>query len=308
MAETIQRTLPSQFIEDLGKDYGKQIAALTSLPVDTSKFAPSVAAQDQLQTAAYNQATDAATGLGSFQPFLTKAATAADAATGLTGTGVPLKAGVQAGSIESYMSPYQSQVIDTALSEFDRQAQTQKASQSAQALGIPGAFGGGREGVLQAEYQSSSDRNRAALQNKMLQQGFQQAQAARQQDFQNQQNVASQQSTLGGGIQNLAQQQIKGLGSLGGIQQSQSQAVLDAQRQANQTAAYEPYQRLGTYGSGVAQLISGYPGQSQITQTPNASALQTALGVGTGLAGIYGGLTGNNPFKAIGSAVGGMFR
>ena len=300
MAEAVTRTLPAQFIEDLGKDYGKQIAALTSLPVDTSKFAPQVAAQDQLQTAAYNQATDAATGLGSFQPFLTKASTAADAATGLTGTG----AGTGAGSIQSYMSPYQSQVIDTALGEFDRQAQTQRASQSAQALGIPGAFGGGREGVLQAEYQSSSDRNRAALQNQMLQQGFQQASSARQQDFQNQQGVASQQATLGGGMQNLAQQQIKGLGSLGGIQQSQSQAVLDAQRQANQTAAYEPYQRLGTYGSGVAQLISGYPGQSQITQTPNASALQTALGVGTGLAGIYGGLTGNNPFKAIG----GMFK
>jgi len=300
MAEAVTRTLPAQFIEDLGQDYGKQIAALTSLPVDTSKFAPSVAAQDQLQTAAYNQATDAATGLGSFQPFLTKASTAADAATGLTGTG----AGTGAGSIQSYMSPYQSQVIDTALGEFDRQAQTQRASQSAQALGIPGAFGGGREGVLQAEYQSSSDRNRAALQNQMLQQGFQQASSARQQDFQNQQGVATQQATLGGGMQNLAQQQIKGLGSLGGIQQSQSQAVLDAQRQANQTAAYEPYQRLGTYGSGVAQLISGYPGQSQITQTPNASALQTALGVGTGLAGIYGGLTGNNPFKAVGSAFG----
>ena len=300
MAEAVTRTLPAQFIEDLGKDYGKQISALTSLPVDTSQFAPQVAAQDQLQTAAYNQATDAATGLGSFQPFLTNASTAADAATGLTGTG----AGTGAGSIQSYMSPYQSQVIDTALGEFDRQAQTQRASQSAQALGIPGAFGGGREGVLQAEYQSSSDRNRAALQNQMLQQGFQQASSARQQDFQNQQGVASQQATLGGGIQNLAQQQIKGLGSLGGIQQSQSQAVLDAQRQANQTAAYEPYQRLGTYGSGVAQLISGYPGQSQITQTPNASALQTALGVGTGLAGIYGGLTGNNPFKAVGNAFG----
>ena len=299
MAEAVTRTLPAQFIEDLGQDYGKQIAALTSLPVDTSQFAPQVAAQDALQQQAYTQATDAATGLGSFQPFLTKAATAADAATGLTGTG----AGTGAGSIQSYMSPYQSQVIDTALGEFDRQAQTQKASQSAQALGIPGAFGGGREGVLQAEYQSSSDRNRAALQNQMLQQGFQQASSARQQDFQNQQGVATQQASLGGGMQNLAQQQIKGLGSLGGIQQSQSQAVLDAQRQANQTAAYEPYQRLGTYGSGVAQLISGYPGQSQITQTPNASALQTALGVGTGLAGIYGGLTGNNPFSA---AMGGL--
>ena len=106
------------------------------------------------------QATDATKGLGAYQPFLNKASTAADAATGLTGTG----AGTGAGSIASYMSPYQSDVIDTALTEFDRQAAAQKASQSAQALGIPGAFGGGREGVLQAEYASNSDRNRAALQ------------------------------------------------------------------------------------------------------------------------------------------------
>jgi len=303
MAVQTTRTLPAQFIEDLGRDYGTQIAALTSLPVDTTKFAPQVAAQDALQTAAYTQATDAATGLGSFQPFLTKAGTAADAATGLTGTG----AGTGAGSIQSYMSPYQSDVIDTALTEFDRQAQAQKASQAAQALGIPGAFGGGREGVLQAQYQSDSDRNRAALQANLLQSGFQQAQAARQQDLTNQIGISKQQATLGGGMQNLAQQQISGLGKLGGVQQAQSQAVLDAQRQAAQTQAYEPYQRLGTYGSGVASLISGYPGSTQVTQTPQASPLQTALGVGTGLAGIYGGLTGKNPFAAVGSAVGSIF-
>ena len=300
MAETIQRNLPAQFIEDLGKDYGTQIAALTSLPVDTTKFAPQVAAQDALQTAAYTQATDPATGLGSFQPFLTKAGTAADAATGLTGTG----AGTGAGSIQSYMSPYQSDVIDTALTEFDRQAQAQKATQSAQALGIPGAFGGGREGVLQAQYQSDSDRNRAALQANLLQSGFQQAQAARQADLRNQLGISQQQATLGGGMQNLAQQQISGLGRLGGVQQAQSQAVLDAQRQAAQTQAYEPYQRLGTYGSGVASLISGYPGSTQITQTPQASPLQTALGDGTGLAGIYGGLTGKNPFQQVGKVFG----
>ena len=304
MAETVTRTLPAQFIEDLGRDYGTQIAALTSLPVDTTKFAPQVAAQDALQTAAYQQATDPTKGLGSFQPFLTKAGTAADAATALTGTG----AGTGAGSIQSYMSPYQSDVIDTTLTQFDRQAQAQKAAQAAQALGVPGAFGGGREGVLQAQYQSESDRNRAALQANLLQQGFQQAQAARQADLKNQLGISQQQATLGGGLQNLVQQQISGLGRLGGVQQAQTQAVLDAQRQAAQTQAYEPYQRLGTYGSGVAQLISGYPGSTQIQQTPQASALQTALGGGTGLAGLYGGLTGKNPFQAIGSAIGGIFR
>ena len=303
MAVSTTRTLPAQFIEDLGRDYGKQIAALTSLPVDTTKFAPQVAQQDALQTAAYQQATDPTKGLGAFQPFLTKAGTAADAATALTGTG----AGTGAGSIQSYMSPYQSDVIDTTLTEFDRQTQIQKAQQAAQALGTPGAFGGGREGVLQAEFLANQARNRSGIQADLLQRGFQNAVARRQQDLANQQAIAGQQATLGGGLQNLVQQQISGLGRLGGVQQAQNQAVLDAQRQAAQTQAYEPYQRLGTYGSGVASLISGYPGQTQIAQTPNASALQTALGVGTGLAGIYGGLTGNNPFAAVGNAVKGFF-
>jgi len=299
MAITETRTLPAQFIEDLGRDYGKQISALTSLPMDTSKFAPTVAAQDPLQTAAYTQATDATTGLGAYQPFLTKAGTAADAATALTGTG----AGTGAGSIASYMSPYQSDVISTALAEFDKQAAMRQQDISDAAVRL-GGFGGGREGVMQSEYQSTSDRNRAALQAGLLQQGFQQAQQARQQDLANQRGIAGLQSTLGGGAQQLAQQQIKGLGVLGAGQQAQSQAVLDAQRQAAQTAAYEPYQRLGTYGAGVSSLISGYPAQYQSTQTPNASPLQTALGVGTGLAGIYGGLTGNNPFKALGNVFG----
>ena len=302
MAITTTRALPAQFIEDLGRDYGKQISALTSLPMDTSKFAPTVAAQDPLQTAAYTQATDATTGLGAYQPFLTKATTAADAATALTGTG----AGTGAGSIASYMSPYQSDVISTALAEFDKQAAMRQQDISDAAVKL-GGFGGGREGVLQSEYQSTSDKNRAALQAGMLQQGFQQAQQARQQDLANQRGIATLQSTLGGGAQQLAQQQISGLGTLGGAQQAQSQAVLDAQRQAAQTAAYEPYQRLGTYGAGVASLISGYPSGQQ-TMTPSASPLQTALGVGTGLAGIYGGLTGKNPFQAIGSAVGNIFR
>ena len=103
-------------------------------------LAPQVASQDALQTQAYNLGQ---TGLGSFQPFLTDASTAAGAATALTGTG----AGTGAGSIESYMSPYQQQVIDTTLQDFDQQAQIRQNQLAAQTLGVPGAFGGGREDV-----------------------------------------------------------------------------------------------------------------------------------------------------------------
>ena len=298
MAITETRTLPAQFIEDIGQDYAKQLSALTMLPVKTGAFDPQVAAQDPYQAAAYAQATDPTAGLGAYQPYLTKAGTAADAATGLTG---PMTAQQRA----DYMSPYQADVMQTALDEYDVQAQ-----KSGLALGAPqvaGVFGGGRHGIAEAEYQSTSDRNRAALQAQMLQQGFTQAQQARQQDYANQLGIAGLQSKLGGGAQQLASQQISGLGTLGAGQQAQSQAVLDAQRQATQTAAYEPYQRLGTYGAGVASLISGYPAQYGQQSVPSASPLQSALGIGTGLAGIYGGLTGKNPFGAIGQAVKNIF-
>ena len=302
MAVQTTRTLPAQFIEDIGQDYAKQLSALTQLPVSTGMFAPQVAAQDPLQTAAYQQATDPTTGLGAYHPYLTKAGTAADAAAGLTGTG----AGTGVGSIATYMSPYQSDVIDKTLAEFDIQAQKGLGQIGTAAVGA-GAFGGGRHGIAEAEYQSASDRQRALLQQQMLQQGFQQAQAARQQDLANQMGIAGLQSKLGGGAQQLASQQISGLGTLGAGQQAFAQAQADAARQAAQTAAYEPYQRLGTYGAGVASLISGYPAQYGMGQTPSASPLQTALGTGIGLAGIYGGLTGKNPFGAIGSAIGNIF-
>jgi hypothetical protein len=205
-----------------------------------------------------------------------------------------------------YMSPYQADIIDKTLAEYDIQAGKGLTSLGTAAIGV-GGYGGGRHGVAEAEYQAASDRQRALLQQQMLQQGFQQAQQARQQDLANQLGIGQFQSTLGGGAQNLAQQQIAGLGTLGAGQQAFAQAQADAARQAAQTAAYEPYQRLGTYGAGVASLISGYPSGQQTT-TPSASPLQTALGVGTGLAGLYGGLTGKNPFAPIGSALKGIFR
>jgi hypothetical protein len=70
MAVTTQRTLPAQFIEDLGKDYGTQLAGLTAVPLDTSRFAPQVAAQDPLQTQAYQLGQ---AGVGAYEPYITQA-------------------------------------------------------------------------------------------------------------------------------------------------------------------------------------------------------------------------------------------
>ena len=256
-----------------------------------AELAPQVAAQDPLQAAAYTQAVDPTKGLGSFQPFLTKAGTAADAATALTGTG----AGTGAGSIESYRSPFQQQVIDTTLQEFDRQAQIRRNQQAAATLGVPGAFGGGREGVQRAEFDAASGRNRASLQAGLLQQSFENAAARRQQDLANQLSISQQQRGLGAAAQDFSRAQISGLGTLGAAQQAQNQAILDAQRQAAQMAIDDPRRRLGLLGTGITSITPG-AGAVTLQEAPMAAAaspLTQALGFGLMGADIYGRIFGN---------------
>ena len=300
MAVTETRTLPAQFIEDLGKDYAKQLAATTAIPIDTSKFAPQVAAQDALQTQA---ATLAGTGVGSFQPFITAAQqAAADAGTTVSGiaglTGAPTAAQTAA-----FTSPFQQQVIDTTLAEFDRQRAINEQNIRDQQAAL-GALGSGRAGVQLSEFQTQSAKDRAALEAQLRQQGFQQAQAARQQDIANRFGLGQAQAGLSQGqlglgafqtglatqVPGLQRADISTLGQVGAAQQAQRQAVLDAQRQAARTAAYEPLERLGFFGQGVTGLMGGYPAQYQFQATPPASPLQTALGLGTGIAGIFGAL------------------
>ena len=252
-----------------------------------AEVAPQVAPETQLQ----KDARGLAPGLGSFQPFLTKAGTAADAATDLTGTG----AGTGAGSIASYQSPYQQQVIDATLTEFDRQAQIRKNQQAAATLGIPGAFGGGREGVQRAEFDAASDRNRASLQAQLLQQGFESAAARRQQDLANQLSISQQQRGLGASSQDFTRAQISGLGTLGAAQQAQQQAIFDASRQAAQMAVDDPRRRLGLLGTGITSITPG-AGAITLAETPmaaQASPLTSALGFGLMGADIYGRIFGN---------------
>ena len=85
------------------------------------------------------------------------------------------------------------------------------------------------------------------------------------------------------------------MGQLGGIKQALDQAQLGATQVANRMTAMEPYDRLGIYGQGVTGLISGYPGQYQSMSQPNPTALQTALGTGAVLSGIYGNIRGDTP-------------
>jgi hypothetical protein len=84
---------------------------------------------------------------------------------------------------------------------------------------------------------------------------------------------------------------ISRLGSLGALNQAQTQAGLDATRQANQMAAYQPQEQIQNYANIVTGIMGGMAGQgSTQTQVPNPSPLQTALGAAATGAGIYGAL------------------
>ena len=366
MAIQETRTLPAPFIESLGKGYATDLTAIAQKPLATQQFQPKVAGQDVLQQQA---ASLAGTGLGAYEPYLTGAggagyapgATAmgeaaygtlggvspyiSAAGTGLTGAGTAMAgvpgyltgaagltgpgAGAGAGTISDYMSPYQAQVIQTTLDEYDRQSQIGQQGILDRATGI-GALGAGRTGVQMAEYQTGSDRNRALLQAGLQQQGFTQAQQARQQDLANQMGLAGAQQQYGAGLGQLAgqqlglgqaqtglaqaqqqlggyqsglaslapslvQQRIGTLGQVGAMQQAQEQAELDAQREANRMAAYEPWERMQAYGTGVTGIMGGYPGQYQWSNVPNPTPLQTALGVGATMGGIYGNIRAQAP-------------
>ena len=239
----------------------------------TQLFGPQfVAGPGALQT----QAEQLASGLGGFQPFLQTAATQA----GQAGQFV----GPQA--YQQFMSPFQKDVIDTTLTEFDRQTAAGIPALNAQAIQA-GAFGGGRQGVQQAEFLSNQARNRAALQAQLLSQGFGQAQQAAGQAFNQQQALAQQQQQLAQLSPALLGQQIGALSTLGAQQQAQQQAQLSAQQQQAQAVANQPLQAAQTLGSGIMGLISGYPGGTQTQMQPTPSPLQTALSAGATLAGIY---------------------
>ena len=199
---------------------------------------------------------------------------------------------------QAYMSPYQQSVIDATMNAYTQQEdirESQLASQQAQL----GQLGAGRAGIQRAAYQTQSDLNRASLLAGLQQQGFGQAQAARQQDYLNQMGLSQAQQGLGQYQTGLGQQtQALGgvdvglAGQVGGAQQAQTQAVLDAQREANRMTLYEPYERLGFFGQGLTGLMGGYPAQYQSQIQPNPTPLQSALGIGSVLGGIYGNIRG----------------
>ena len=312
------------FLQDYAKDYAAQSKGAYSVPIDTAQFTGRkfVAGEDPLQTQAIQEAQS---GLGSYKPYLTAAQQAqTDASTTIGGLGA-MQTGAQgyqtgaanlasgaagmtgANAYQQFMSPYQQQVIDATLSEFDRsRGQGQQAIQD-QAV-ASGNFGGGREGAMLGQYNADSLADRSALNAQMLQQGFGQAQQQAQQNFanqgqlfgnqgqmmQNQLGIANAQAGLGQAQLGLSDfnragigADVGALGQLGSLRQGFNQANLSANQQAQQTAAYEPYGRLSQYGQGLTGLSGGVASQSYQEPQP-VNMLSQSIGTAMGLGGLYG--------------------
>jgi hypothetical protein len=203
-----QQVLPAPHIEAASKVYLEDLAKGigAARQVDLSKLYGSqfVAPESALT----QQARALAPGLGGYQPYLQAA-----------------QAQVQQGpqAYQQYMSPYQQAVIDTSLREFDIQAQKGLPGLAAQAINA-GAYGGGREGVQRAQYQSMSDRNRALLLAQLQQQGYGQAQQLAQQNY----NESNEFSFSKPRICRTTNCRIT---TLGAGETSQQQAIIEAQRQ-----------------------------------------------------------------------------
>ena len=288
--------LPS-YLEDTAKDFAKQSVATYSAPIETSTFTggldaqgnraagpgitganPFVAAMDPLQTQAQSLAQQ---GIGSYSPFLQAAQANITNQAGLTGPS----------AYSSFMSPYQQQVIDTTLADFDSSRVGNRQAIQDQAV-ASGNFGGGREGAMLGQYDADTTAGRAALLASLNQAGFTQANQLAQQAFGNQGTLAQNQMGLSNFQRTGLGQDIGALGNLGALNQQQAQANLTANQQAAKTAAYEPYGRLNQYGQGLTGLAGGVASayaEPAAVQNPLSQALSTALGVGGIYSRLYGG-------------------
>jgi len=290
-----QTTRRAPFIEAAQENYvdllTQQVGrAPGSVGVPTlGELGPQIAGQNVLTQAAQQQAATQG-GLGALTFGTEGQVTGVGAGTGVSGYEPYLtQAGQYSGpnAYQQFMSPYQQDIIDTTLTDFDYQTAQGVPQLSANAINA-GAFGGGRDAVAQAQYASDAARQRANLQATMLGQGFTQANMLANQGFDQQRNLASLQPSLAAsGVQQLG---AAGTGNL-----AYQQALLDAQQQQNQLAYNEPLNRIQSFGSGIASQASGSPitttNQSMGGGAQSVGPLSQALSAGLsayGLGSIFG--------------------
>jgi hypothetical protein len=175
-------------------------------------------------------------------------------------------------AFEQFMSPYQQEVIDTTMADYEAELQRQQAQLG---LGAGQAFGGSRFGVAQGELGAQGAQGMASTLANLRQQGFGQAQQLAAQ--------AAQQRMAAG--QQAMQQAGQNVGLLGqGLAGQQSQA---------QNLQQQAAQNMGLYGQ-AGQAALGGAGAAQQQAAQNVGLFAQPGQMQTGLASLQPQLAAQN--------------
>ena len=288
------------FLQPFGNLLANYTVGQLQQPTDISGLMPQVAGTNVLQQQALQQSATQG-GLGSLQFDAQGQLTGAGQGTGIAGYQPYLNqassySGPQA--YQQFMTPYQQQVINPTLQQYDIQSQKGALANPAAAIQA-GAFGGARQGVEQANYQSQSDLGRSQLLGNLLNQGYTQANQLAQTGFNQQTNLAQLQPSL-------AYQGIQQLGQAGTGQQNYQQNILNATQQGNQLQSQYPWQQLQN-ATGIFGTLTNTPGTpgAPLLTNPGLVGAQSAAGIlgALGSTGMSNALTaGGNALGSIGTS------
>ena len=251
---------PQQWLQPYGQGLASLATQQLGKPLNIGSLTPNVAGPGAF-TQAQQQVSADMGGLGSIQRDATGQISGFTGGTGIASfqpylQSIQDKSLLDPSGYSAYMSPYQTDVINKTMAEFDKQAQIGKFGLSKSASDA-GAFGGARHGVAESEYQSTSDANRALIQAGLLEKGFGQGITGQQQALGNLTSMASLVPTL---QQGLGQQ----FGAMGTMENQYAQALENQRAAANQMALKLPMDRIqsaaNVYGT-VAGQVPGAPTQ-----------------------------------------------
>ena len=265
--------LPSGVLQPYGQNILKYGIGQLGTPIDVGAMTAKVAGPTGFQQKSQQRLADMY-GMGDIQRDATGMLTGFTGGTGIASYEPYLDQISQqnlldpAKGYQDFMSPYQKEIIDTTMQDYDIQAGRGRQQISDAAMGV-GAFGGGRHGVEMGVYQSESDRARAALLAGLYGQGYEQALGRQDQQLANLQNVAGFQT-------GMEAQGIAGLEAVGQQAQALEQQKLNQLAAAGQTAYTLPMNRLTDVANIYGSVAGAMPGSPSQKFTPNP--LVTGLG------------------------------
>jgi Arc/MetJ-type ribon-helix-helix transcriptional regulator len=281
--------LPSGVLQPYGQNILKYGIGQLGTPIDVGAMTAKVAGPTGFQQKSQQRLADMY-GMGDIQRDATGMLTGFTGGTGIASYQPYLDQISQQNLLDpskgyqDFMSPYQKEIIDTTMQEYDLQAGRGRQQIRENAMDV-GAFGGARQGVEMGEYQSGSDRNRAALLASLQGQGYEQAINRQRQQLADLQQMGTYQT-------GMEAQGIAGMEAVGAQAQALEQQKLNQLAAAGQTAYTLPMNRLTDVANIYGSIAGAMPGSP--TQKFQPSPVATGIG---GFANMWSVL--NNPDKNV---------